>query len=64
MFAGFYLLAFFVLVTFYSRFEFPTFPADILINKGFVLYLPFGSSLAFALFAVVMIETYTFFKHV
>ncbi len=58
-FAGLYLLAFILLVTFFSRFSFRTFPGDLLIERGdFVLYLPFTSALAFAVFFLVVFEIY------
>ncbi len=58
-FAIFYALAFFLLVTFFGRHEFRTFPGDVVINIGeSVLYLPFTSALAIAVFFLVIIEIY------
>lgn len=58
-FAGLYLVAFFLLVTFFGKFAFRTFPGDLLIRRGdFVLYLPFTSALAFAVFFLVIFEIY------
>jgi len=58
-----YIAGFFLLVTFYGRFGFPTFFGDILIKSGGItLYLPFTSSLAIAAFVTIMIEAYFYFK--
>lgn len=58
-FAGLYILSFFLLVTFFGRFGFQTFPGDILIERGtFVLYLPFASAFAFAIFFLIIFEVY------
>lgn len=58
-FAGIYILAFFLLVNFFGRFNFNTFPGDLLIKReSFTLYLPFTSSLAFAVFFLVIFEVY------
>lgn len=58
-FVVFYLLAFFLLVTMFSKFTFQTFPGDVLIkNQSFTLYLPFTSALAVAAFFLVIIEIY------
>lgn len=61
MFFGTFILAFFLLITFDNRFDFPTFFGDIRIGKSF--YLPFGSSVATAAFVTVMFEAYKLFKH-
>jgi hypothetical protein len=59
-----YIGTFILLVTFYSRYEFPTFPGDILINRGgFFIYLPFTSSLASAAFVTILTEAYKVFKN-
>ena len=55
-FFGSYLLFFILLVVFYPRFQFPTFPGDILIGESF--YLPLSSSLAFAFFVTIIFEIY------
>ena len=53
------MIAFLLLVTFFGRFKFRTFPGDVLIdNDTFVLYLPFTSALAFAVFFLVIFEIY------
>ena len=58
-FFGFYIVAFFLLVTLANSREFPTFPGDILINPGsFRIYLPFTSAGAFAVFFLIIIEIY------
>lgn len=58
-FGGLYLVAFLLLVTFFGKFKFRTFPGDVLIDNGtFVLYLPFTSALAFAVFFLVIFEIY------
>jgi hypothetical protein len=58
-FAGLYILAFVLLVTFFSRLHFRTFPGDLLVEEGsFTLYLPFTSSLAFAVFFLVIFDIY------
>lgn len=55
----FYVLAFFLLVTFFGRFEVKTFPGDFVIPLGEnAIYLPFTSSLGVALFFLVVIEIY------
>jgi len=54
-----YLFAFFVLVTFFGRFEFQTFPGDLLMQREtFAIYLPFTSALAFAVFFIIIFEVY------
>jgi hypothetical protein len=63
LFAVSYVFAFLFLVTFYKKFHFRTFPGDILIKGGgVVFYIPFTSAAAFALFIVAIIEMYKFFK--
>jgi hypothetical protein len=63
LFGGIYFLAFVFLVTLYKKFQFPTFPGDILIKGGGVtFYIPFTSAAAFAFFIVALIEMYKFFK--
>lgn len=63
IFSGAYLVGFIVLVTFYSKFHFPTMPGDILIqNDTFVFYLPLVSSAAIAAFTTVMYEAYKLFN--
>lgn len=65
LFVGVYIGAFFLLVTFHSRFDFPTLPGDILIQgAGLTFYFPLVSSLGVAAFATVMFEAYKLFKHV
>jgi hypothetical protein len=65
MFVGVYFGSFVFLITFYNRFEFPTFPGDILLSSkklNILIYFPFASSLAIALFTVIMFEAYKVFK--
>jgi len=58
-----YVGSFILLVTLYSRFNFPTIWGDILIKKGeFLLYLPWASSFAISLLVVSLIEMYRFTK--
>lgn len=58
-FGGLYVVAFILLVSFFGRFKFRTFPGDVLIERGdFTLYLPLVSSLAFAVFFLVIFEIY------
>ncbi len=65
LFVGVYIGSFFLLVTFYSRFTFPTLPGDILIQgAGLTFYLPLVSSFGVAAFVTVMFEAYKVFKHV
>jgi len=58
-----YIGSFILLVTLYSRLEFPTIWGDILVKKGgFILYLPWASSLAISLLIVAIVEMYRFTK--
>lgn len=58
-FAGLYLISFVLLVTFFGKYSFNTFPGDVLIERAsFTIYLPFVSSLAIAVFFLVIFEVY------
>lgn len=58
-FAGIYVLGFIVLVTFAGRFKATVFPGDILIQReSFTIYFPFTSSLAIAVFVLIIFEVY------
>jgi len=62
-FGGVYILVFFLLVTFYDMYEFPTYPGDVLLKLGGLkLYLPFATSAVMAILAVGIREGYIFFK--
>ena len=62
-FAGLYALSFFLLITFFSRFNFQTFRGDLLIEReSFTIYLPFTSSFAFAVFILIIFEIYKTMK--
>lgn len=63
LFLGAYLFGFVLLVTFFSKYNFNTFPGDILIQReSFRLYLPFTSSLAIATFTIVLFEVFKNFR--
>jgi hypothetical protein len=58
-FSLFYVLAFFLLVTFTSKFNIDTFFGDVLVKRpNFVIYLPFGSAFGVAAFLLVVFEIY------
>lgn len=61
VFFGTFILAFFLLISFDSRFSFPGMFGDIRIGRSF--YLPFGSATATAAFVTIMLEGYKLFKH-
>lgn len=58
-FAGFYLLAFFLLVTFAGASQDFSVFGDIVINVGSgVIFLPFASSLLISAFMLIVFEIY------
>lgn len=63
-FVGVYFISFFLLVTLGSRIKFDTFYGDVAFKVGASrIYLPFTSSLAAAIFFVIIYSVYRFLKN-
>lgn len=64
IFSGVYLVSFFILITLRQSVKFDAFFGDVYFKVGtFIVYLPFVSALATAVFVVTIYSVYRFLKN-